>query len=187
MVSRELKLRNKIRWQVLFSVDFIFILLKPGGASIFQDSIAICKVTSMASKSKNKFWFLPFSSDAIFHLEIRIKKIKWNWNEISKINAPNATACKKIKWRDLLLCGVFVFFQNCTCIYREMQFDHFFSPQGIIKTKLRLSFSSFIYLYICKPIFKIEVIYISQPVEEISRVSIRSQNQHSNFVFFAES
>ena len=123
---------------------------------------------------------------------IKISEIRrWNriLNEISipfsKINSLNATARKKIKWRDLLPCGVFVFIQNCSIlrIYRENAIRSLFLSIGY-KDKMKILPSSFIHL---QTNFQIEEIYISQSVQEISLVSIRSQNQHSNFVFFVES
>ena len=85
---------------------------------------------------------------------IKISEIRrWNriLNEISipfsNINSLNATARKKIKWRDLLPCGVFVFIQNCSIlrIYRENAIRSLFLSIGY-KDKMKILPSSFIHL-----------------------------------------
>ena len=90
---------------------------RDGGTVISRElklinQIAFCSVFIIFSNQSH----LQYSRIPL-HRQNEIRRWNGILNEISKINAPNATAGKKIKWGDLLPCGVFVFFQNCSFVF----------------------------------------------------------------------
>lgn len=108
------------------------------------NQIAFCSVFIIFSNQSH----LQYSRIPL-HQQNEIRRWNGILNEISKINAPNATAGKKIKWGDLLPCGVFVFFQNCSFVFIWKCNSITFSiAMGVIKTKWRFFFFSFIYWFV---------------------------------------